>query len=134
MNIGIDPLLIFHRKFYKDAILYLSLLQKKGYKIHIISDREETLENRASLSMLTDLISEKYNIKIESITFSSGYIKGIYAAKVGCSYLIDMNRGSIKSCSEWNIEGIYFVSWKDAYTKITRNIISMMTSIVLSKL
>ena len=96
-------------KIKRDARKCLYELYDNGFKFHLITGRYNNYDNLIQVQEIVEHIQNKLLIKFESITFTSGTPKGIYAKELKCIYIIDDNLQYLSDCKDNNVVPILLV-------------------------
>jgi acid phosphatase class B len=91
----------------------LIILRDRGYLFYIITAREDILINRTQLTQICKLLRIK-GINIISVTYTNHNMKGTYARRLKCAYLIDDNHLFLSDCIKFGVIPIHLLEDSNA--------------------
>ncbi len=98
----------------KSAQEYLSKLYNKGFKLHLITARD----NIDEVLSITNKLENKMNITFTSVTLTYASEKGVYAKNKNCEYMIDDNPDFLMDCELNNVKPILLSAKKNKFRRL----------------
>jgi hypothetical protein len=95
--------------FIDGMVETLESLSSRGYIFHIITAREPVEYNLDYVGSMLEVLDTDYNLHMEDVTYTSGKSKGVNAATLSCSYMIDDNAGYLIDCLSNKVVPVHFV-------------------------